>query len=152
MPRLRKRPADMGVVERLGGRCRAHVQYNNDSGEQQHFCGPCRFEYERAEEDLTEMRAAGAAVERAPEAVAAADAARRQAAVDAMAGVAKRLESTQSERVADMGAVERRCSMYRAYVFDGIARQNFRGPWRLDYGRAETDLSEMRALTGGAAL
>ena len=52
----------MGVVERLGGRYRAHVQYNNDRGEQQQFYGPRRFEYERAGEDLLEMRAAGAAL------------------------------------------------------------------------------------------
>ena len=150
MPRLRKRPADMGVVERLGGRYRAHVQYNNDRGEQQQFYGPRRFEYERAGEDLLEMRAAGAAAEGAPEAAASTVAVRRQAAMDAMAAAAERLQSTQGKRLADIGSVEHRGSTYRAHVFDGVERRNFRGPWRLACGRAEEDLSEMRAA-GAAA-
>ena len=149
MPRRKKRVADMGAVDRLGAKYRAHVQYCNDGGVGQNLYGPYRLEHGRAEEDLSEIRAAGVAAEAAPEAVALTDAARRQVAMDAMAATAEQM-NIQRKRVADMGTVERFGGMYRAKVFDSVERRQLRGPKRLEQGRAEEDLSEMRAA-GAAA-
>ena len=142
--------SDIGAVEVLGGSCRAHVQYDSDIGKRQHICGPYRLERGLAEEDLSEMRAVGVAAEGSPAPAALTDAARRQAAMDAMAAAAVRMKSTQRKLVVDMGAVERLAGMYCAQIFDGVARRQLRGPSRSERGRAEEDLSEMR-VAGAAA-
>jgi len=93
----------MGGIEQCGGQqyggqqsggqqYRVHIQCYNDEGVHQHLRGPVRVERWQAEDDLTVVRAAGVVAE--GELATASGAARQQAAIDAMAAVAKQLQTT----------------------------------------------------------
>ena len=90
MPPQKQRVAEMGSIALRGGRYHVHIY---DYGEKLNIRGPFRTERRHAEDDLTAIRAAGVAAEVE---VAIADAA-RQAAMEAMAAVAKQLKSAAAE-------------------------------------------------------
>jgi hypothetical protein len=64
MPARKKRIADMGVVEALGGKYRVHVQYRDEAAAAQHICGPWRNDKQRANEDLLRAALGTGAVEK----------------------------------------------------------------------------------------
>ena len=96
MPFQRQRAGEMGGLEQRHGRhYRAHIMYYDDEGAHKHLRGPFRAERQRAEEDLSAMRAAGVTAE--GELAAAAEAVRQQAVIAAMTAVANQLKKAAAE-------------------------------------------------------
>ncbi len=96
MPFQRQRTGEMGGIEQRHGRhYRAHIMYYDDEGAHKHLRGPFRAERQRAEEDLSAMRAAGVTAE--GELAAAAEAVRQQAVIAAMTAVANQLKKAAAE-------------------------------------------------------
>ena len=60
MPFVKTALAELGRTQSLNGESRAHVQCRNGSGGKVDICGPSRTTEERAQQDLTEICAAGA--------------------------------------------------------------------------------------------
>jgi len=86
----------MGSVVQLGAQqYRVHIRHYDDEDVQTHLCGPVRVERRQAEEDLTAVRAAGVAAE--DELATASRAARQQAAMNAIATVAKQLQTSAAQ-------------------------------------------------------
>ena len=92
MPARKKRIADVGVVEALGGKYRVHVQYRDEAATVQNICGPLRNDKQRANEDLTAMRAAGVAAQNASEKEG------REEAINAMATVVAELQAAAADQ------------------------------------------------------
>ena len=82
----------MGVVEALGGKYRVHVQYRDEAAAVQNIYGPWRNDKQRANEDLTAMRAAGVALQNASEKEG------REDAFNAMAKVVAELQAAAADQ------------------------------------------------------